>query len=71
MQVPESKSDSVLPETEQTAGVVEEKVTGRPELAVAERVSCVPAYCLPAMGEKAMVWETKETAKLCPVVAAA
>ena len=70
MQFPAISSDRVLPETEQTELVVEEKVTGRPELAEADRVSCVAAYCLPVMGVKVMVWPTGNTPKLCAVVAA-
>jgi len=50
MQVPLISSASLLPETEQMEVLVEENVTGRPELAAAERVSCVNAYSLPVMG---------------------
>jgi hypothetical protein len=70
MQSPAVSNDNVLPETEQTEVVVEEKVTGRVELAVADRVSCVPACCVPVTGVKVMVWEARRTAKLCAVVAA-
>ena len=43
MQVPCVSSEAVAPATVQTEGVWEVKVTGRPELAVADSVSCVPA----------------------------
>ena len=43
LQVPEAMKLTMLPETVHTAGVVEVKLTERPEPAVAERVSCVPA----------------------------
>ena len=43
MQLPGIGSDSVLPKTEQTEVVVEENVTGSPELAVADRLNCVVA----------------------------
>lgn len=72
MQVPAVSSDSVLPETEQTEVVVEEKATGRLELAVADRVSCVAAYWAPVTGGKEeMVWETRCTPMLCAAVAVA
>lgn len=35
MQLPTASSEAVEPETEQIAGVVDVKLTGRPELAVA------------------------------------
>jgi len=71
MQVPKSGMVSVAPETEQMVGVVEENVTGRPELAVAFKVSWVRAYCLPVTGVKLAVCGAKSTAKLCAVVAEA
>ena len=39
VQVPEASMEAVVPETEQVAGVVELKPTGKPELAVAERAT--------------------------------
>jgi len=70
MQVPAVSSDSVLPETEQIDVVVEEKVTVRPEVAVAVRVTCVPAYWVPVMGVKVMVCGALAMLKLCmlPVI---
>ena len=70
-QAPAVSSDSVLPATVQTEVVVEEKVTGRLELAVADSVSCVKAYCVPVMGVKVMVCEAPLTLKLCPAGGAA
>ena len=46
---------AVLPLTVQTAGVVEAKVTGRPVLAVAARVT-EPGATWGAMVGKSMVW---------------
>ena len=71
MQLPAVSRDSVLPVTEQTEVVLEEKVTGWPEVAVADRVCCVKAYCAPVMGVKLMVWEARYTPKLCAMVAGA
>lgn len=65
MQVPGISSDNVLPETKQTEVVEEEKVIGRLELAAADSVSCVRAYCVPVIGVKLIVWVVKRTAKLC------
>ena len=62
--VPEAMKLAVAPETVQTVGVVEEKVTERPELAVAERASCVPAIW-PGIAPKEMVWDSPFTVKLC------
>jgi len=50
---PAVSSDNLPPATEQTVVAVEEKVTASPELAVADRVSCVNGYCLPVMGGEA------------------
>ena len=49
-------SEAVFPETVQTVGVVEAKLTVRPELAVALRVICDKAYQAPVIVEKVMVW---------------
>lgn len=38
VQVPAASIDAVVPETEQTEGVVEAKLTARPELAVPDRI---------------------------------
>ena len=53
-QVPEVSSEAVVPDTEQTEGGVEAKVTVRPELAEADKPTIVPAYCVPVMGVKVM-----------------
>ena len=55
VQVPAVRSEAVLPETVQTAGVVEAKLTGKPELADAERVKFVPVYWIPVIAGKVMV----------------
>ena len=57
MQDPAMSSEAVLPETVQTVGVVEAKLTARPELAVALSVICCSAYHAPVMVGKVMVWE--------------
>lgn len=54
VQVPAARKDASDPATVQTPGVVEEKVTGSPEVAVAESVSLVPTDCGPGLA-KAMV----------------
>jgi len=55
VQVPAAIRVAVGPETEQIAAVVEAKLTGRPELAVAVKASVVPAVWL-AITLKVMVW---------------
>jgi hypothetical protein len=55
VQVPGVIKLAVAPETVQTADVVEAKLTGRPELAEAERVSLVPTVWA-VMASKATVW---------------
>ena len=64
VQVPAALSVAVTPETVQTAGVVEAKLAGKPELADAERVRVRPAVC-GGIAPKAMLWATWFTAKLC------
>lgn len=71
MQVPWISRDKVLPATEQTEGVVEAKLTGRLELAVADSVNWVETYWGPAMGVKLMVCGAMVTAKLCAAGGAA
>ena len=44
-----------MPETVQTAELVEAKVTGSPELAVAESAKGIPTVCPPGLA-KLMVW---------------
>ena len=63
--------DAVVPETVQTGGVVEAKLTANPELAEAESVRLVPAVW-PAMVGKLMVWgAVPVTKKLCWTIGAA
>ena len=63
-QLPTARMVRVLPETEHTATVVEEKLTGRLELAVATIVNgAVPKPTL-LNGPKVMVWEPSFTKKL-------
>jgi hypothetical protein len=72
VQVPAVSSEAVLPETVQTASVVEAKLTGKPEVAVAARARLVPAYSTPVMGKKVMVCAMNAglTVKLCDTVGA-
>jgi hypothetical protein len=55
VQFPEAISDAVASATVQTVFVVDTKLTGNPELAVADKVSVVPAVWL-AMATKVMLW---------------
>jgi hypothetical protein len=55
VQVPGVTSVAVVPETAQTDGVREVKLTARPELAVALKVTDVPCTWV-AMGAKVRVW---------------
>ncbi len=50
VQVPAPKKVTTLPDTVHTAGVIELKVTGRPELAVAVSVIGTAADCGPGLG---------------------
>ena len=52
---PEVSSDAIAPETVQIVGVVEVNATGRPELALADKLTDVSANWVPVMGWKAMV----------------
>jgi len=63
MQFPAAIRDAELPDTVQTAGVWDKKPTGRPELAVADRFSVIPLFCV-AMAAKVMVWGSRFTAKV-------
>jgi len=54
VQFPGAISEAELPETVQIAGFVDEKLTGRPELAVADRFNVAPMFCAP-MAAKVMV----------------
>jgi hypothetical protein len=70
VQLPYSSSDAVVPETVHTAGVVEENVTGRFELADADRATLLAATCPLGMAVKVMVCVDSVTEKLCPTFAA-
>ena len=48
-QVPAAMKLAVAPETVQTLAVVEAKLTARPEVAVAVRLSGVPTVCAPGL----------------------
>ena len=61
VQVPASISEADVPEAVQTGGVVDEKLTGSPELAVAAKVTFDRATWLPIAG-KLMVCDA------CPTV---
>ena len=65
MQVPAMSSEALPLATVQMDGVVEAKLTVRPEVAVALSVSCVRAYCVPVMAGKLIVCEFPCTTKLC------
>jgi hypothetical protein len=67
MQVPVSVNDTVEPETVQIEGLPDEKVTTRPELAVASTVEAGPPTYAPVGGDdvKLIVWEPRATAKDC------
>jgi hypothetical protein len=72
VQVPSAKSVAVEFVTVQMVEVVEAKLTGRPELAVA--VNAVPTDVLTAwagIAPKVIVWAARFTAKLCVVTGAA
>lgn len=71
VQVPALTKVKVVPLTVQTPGVVEDKVTARPELAVATKApGVVPRFWLP--GEtKLMVCAAGATMKVCATMVAA
>jgi hypothetical protein len=62
MQDPAASIDALDPETVQIEVVLEVKVTGSPELAVAERASVLPTFAVVA-GTKLIVCWTRPTAK--------
>ena len=66
VQVPVPMNVAVEPETVQTAGVVDAKLTASPELAVADRTRVVPAVC-GAIPAKAMVSLARAGVWLCGV----
>ena len=69
-QVPPISSDAVLPDTVQTAGVVEANFTARPELAVADKTTDEPAEYVPMIAGNEMLWPVSTT-KLVPTAVAA
>ena len=70
-QVPEATRVTAIPETVQTDGVVEVKLTGRPEVAVALRLKGgVPSNILPMVPNE-ILCEACATAKLRMTGAAA
>jgi hypothetical protein len=68
--VPVAIIAAVVPETVQTLVVVEVKLTCKPELAVADRVTVAFTDWL-GMAAKLTVWLTWCTRKVCDAVAAA
>jgi len=69
-QLPVASIDAVVPDTVQTAGVMEAKATVRPELAVAVSFGFAPTGWLESV-EKVMVCGTMWTIKLCETIGAA
>ena len=63
VQLPAEFIEAVVPETVQTEGVRDAKLTVNPEVAVAVRFSGVPTVW-PAIGAKEMVWVAWPTPKL-------
>ena len=70
VQVPPDRNVAEPLETVQTLGVVEAKLTTKPELAVVERVKGVPTVCAPRLA-KLMVCASPLTVKLCETGTAA
>ena len=70
VQVPEMSSEAVVPETVQTVGVVDVKLTVRPELAVADKPSAVVATSVAVMAGNVMLWASF-TVKLSEISGAA
>ena len=72
LQVPTAASDSVVPLTVQTPGVVEVSTTGRPELALAIKLGgAVPNVWLPGVVKLRVCAARATVNDLCTVVAAA
>ena len=63
--LPPATSVTVLPETMQTDGVVDAKLTGRPELAVALTVNGAAPYVTEARAGNVIVCEATVTTKIC------
>ena len=55
MQVPRESRDTVAPATEQVVGVVDEKVTVRPDVADADTLTLLTVISRSAKGLKVMV----------------
>jgi len=70
VQVPDATRNAIVPDTVHTLEVEDAKVTDRPELAVALRVTLEPAVWA-AIAPKLIVWVLKATVKLCDTGAAA
>ena len=70
VQVPAVSIEAMMPETEQTVGVVELKATGRPEVELAIRRTAVSTIVV-GMAGKLMVCGACETEKLCKTMGAA
>jgi len=66
-----TRSEAVLPETVQTAGVVETKLTASPELAVAAKLICVVAYAVAVIVGKVRLWLRGLTVMFCETGGAA
>ena len=64
LQFPAAINEAVLPVTVQIAGVADEKLTARPEVAVAERFNVVPAVCAPIAGKLMVCCDGAFTMKL-------
>jgi hypothetical protein len=66
VQIPGARREAAEPETEQIVGVVEAKLTGRPELAVAERGSAIDEFRVWfAIDANVMLWVARPTVKFC------
>src|SRR6187401_3156080 len=70
VQVPTPTSVTVLPESVQTAGVVDANATARPELAVAETANGGSPNARLASAPKVMVWLALVTVNACETVGA-
>jgi len=65
VQVPATSSVTVLPDTAQTEAVVDAKLTGRPDEAVALTVNGAVPYVAVGMDGKVIAWGRRVTEKLC------
>ena len=70
VQLPCATNVAVLPDSVQTAGVVEVKLTAKPEVADALSVRVFPTVCV-GIALKVMVCDCWMTEKLCEIVGAA